>query len=90
MLKAEDLRVGEYIDNHGKMYQVVDFVDDKIILKKTDTGDLMKNIHVSWLNNTIRKGHTKLAYTEIKDNRLARKLYPNAEVLENGKLRIRG
>jgi hypothetical protein len=41
------------------------------------------------LKDAIESGPIYLVTIDVKDTRLARKLYPNAEVLDNGMLRIK-
>lgn len=83
------LKVGDFINNNSTVYEVLDFVEDRIILKSIHTGTVLENVHTYWINNRLEDGSVVLYYIEVNNTKLARKLYPDAEILENGKLRIK-
>jgi len=91
MLKVEDLRVGDILVNSSIKYRIESISEKGFVLYSYRYSASLENeISVSHMGRTMRNGHTILLFTIVNNTKLARKLYPKAEVLENGKLRIRG
>lgn len=83
----KDVEVGTKIKNIGDYY-IIQSVNNNEIELIRENGTTFKVVKEHFQSLAYR-GLIKILEIEVKDTRLARKLYPNAEKLDNGMLRIK-
>lgn len=82
-----DLTVGNKVYNEGIFYTIKAILSDNIEFTREDGSSFY--CEKRHLEDVIDRGLLELVYPVVKDTRLARKMYPNHEVLEDGMLRIK-
>lgn len=86
------VKEGDVIENCGNLFivQNIDYAIREVrLIREKAKSPLSFNPSFEWMENTFQNGHSKFIYKDVRNTKLARKIYPNAEVLDNGMLRIR-